>query len=249
MESRWNQGDPFQTPAGRAYAAVREMVSSGELKPGETVTLRPLAKRLGMSITPVRSALAMLSHQKVLERNSSGGFQVMRMTEERIRGYFAVREALLAQSGRMAAERITDGEVSALRELGDRLDRLKASGPLSEVRALERRFHLMIARIAACKEVEEEILRLGVLDTLYPPAIRPLGRSHRVMVEALATRDPACVDKETRLHVASGLEDVLAGLHASEEGEDSTRKEGRREAECEEEATQAGPRREESNRR
>jgi len=194
------------------------MIADRTLKPGQPLTLRPLAQRLGMSVSPVRDALVMLHHQRVLRRGANRGFRVMRMTPERIRGYFALREALLVQSGRMAAERITDPEIDALRDLGDRLDRLIKEHRMPEVRVLERRFHLEVAEAARCEELQEEIVRLGLSGVFFPPVLDyQRGRSHRCLADLIAARDPDAVERETRLHIASGLADALNGLEHHQE--------------------------------
>ncbi|MFN3615465.1 MAG: GntR family transcriptional regulator, partial [Rubrimonas sp.] len=46
-----------RTVQAQVYAALREAMMSGRFRPGEAVSLRPVAEALGASLTPVREAL------------------------------------------------------------------------------------------------------------------------------------------------------------------------------------------------
>ena len=46
---------PFQTQAGRVYHTLRDMIFSGELKPGQPLPIEPAAEHLGVSIKPLRA--------------------------------------------------------------------------------------------------------------------------------------------------------------------------------------------------
>lgn len=74
-----------------AYDAVRDAVVQRELLPGQRVTVRPFAQRLGISPTPVKAALA------VLERE---GFLVARYHELSPR--YSIAAPVIAMQARVA---------------------------------------------------------------------------------------------------------------------------------------------------
>lgn len=57
---------------GRAYQAIRELITVGNLAPGSRVVERDLARRLGMSPTPIRAALHRLEQQGYLVTTGTG---------------------------------------------------------------------------------------------------------------------------------------------------------------------------------
>ena len=211
---------PFQTQAGRVYDTLRDMIFSGELKPGQPLPLEPTAERLGVSITPLRDALRTLEHQGIVERLRRFGYRVVRLTAERVEGYEVVRGALFAEAARRAAERITDEDLADLYPLAEKLDAMIENGVDDVTReTTEREFHHEIARIADCVELEKEMARLGIFGNFV--AILPTYELHRhkAIVDALASHDPDRADRETRLHCTSNrrqLLDAATALYADE---------------------------------
>ena len=214
--------NPFQTQTGRVYEVLRSMIFSGELRSGELLPLVPLAERLGVSVTPLRDALRTLDHQGLIEKRSRSRYQVVRMTAERVEGYEVVREALFVQAARRAAERITDADIAALTPLAETLDAMIIADTTPETREiLERDFHRRIARISSCRQLEKEMIRLGVFGNL----VRALGavkqHLHKGIVDALATRDPATAEEAMRVHCTFKRQEVLEAIEALESEDDS----------------------------
>ena len=55
------------TLADKAYAAIRDDILRGELRPGTTLSRRRLARHLGMSVIPVNDALRRLQGDGLVE--------------------------------------------------------------------------------------------------------------------------------------------------------------------------------------
>ena len=204
--------NPFQTQAGRVYDKLCEMIASGEIGLGEPVPLEPMAKRLGLSVTPVRDAMRQLAHHGILEGRPRFGYQVVCLTQERVRGYFVLREALFAQAGRLACWTITDEQLRELSVLGEELDGFITRDDKGRSRVMERAFHGGLARIAGCRELEKEIQRISVFRMVLPVVHRHNWHTHGALLEALAGRDELHVDEEMRRHVRSGMKDVLPAI-------------------------------------
>jgi DNA-binding GntR family transcriptional regulator len=58
----------------RAYAALLDWLLGGEVKPGQPIPIREFARRLGMSRTPVRTAVGRLHEQGLAAYNPQIGF-------------------------------------------------------------------------------------------------------------------------------------------------------------------------------
>ena len=192
------------------YDVLRDMVFTRELAPGDPLPLEPTARRLGVSVGPVRDALRTLYHQGLLEKRSRLGYQVVRMTPERLEGYEVVREGLFVQAARRASERATAAELAELGPLAERLDSLiERDVNSAEHEAAEREFHHEIARIADCPELEQEMVRLGIFGNLVVMISKPELHPHMAIVDALASGDPRRADEEMRKHCGTNRETVL----------------------------------------
>ena len=93
---------------------LREMILSGELRPGERVAEIPVADRLGVSRTPVRYALGVLAREGLVVPSDNGrGFLVRAFTIKDIHDAIEVRGALEGMAARLLAERGVTADIEA----------------------------------------------------------------------------------------------------------------------------------------
>ncbi|MFC5826343.1 GntR family transcriptional regulator [Nonomuraea insulae] len=209
---------PMETSslADQAYRRLRDAVREGALRPGEKITERDLAARLGVSPTPVREALRQLVHERVVER---AGPRALRIADHSTSARAEIVEAevrLSALMARLAARNATDAQLAALSELLDRADLLAARierevaehGPgaqvtdqLTEVFHLLRQFHHQVEGSVGNPVLEgllqqarafSEEERLDLTVKLAPDrddAFRRRYREHRNLLAALLNRD------------------------------------------------------------
>ena len=78
----------------KALLSLRELILSGELRAGRTHLRAAIVDRLGVSRTPVRTALVRLAEEGLLEPIPSGGFAVKAFTERDIFEALEIRGAL-----------------------------------------------------------------------------------------------------------------------------------------------------------
>jgi len=203
----------FQTQAGMVYDHVWELISSGELGPGDSVSLRSVAARLKTSIAPVRDALALLAERGVVEKAPKYGYRVRGLTRDDIVGYFTMRRAILGESARLAAERVTDDQIAELHELAAEADDLIKAGDYEAASPLDNAFHRGIADIAGVPKLVEEIARLEMPAVFLPPRSQDCHpHLHVEVLEAIATRDPVRAHEEMRAHVDWACKDTLQSL-------------------------------------
>lgn len=119
------------TVADGATNALREMILSGALRPGERVHQDHLAELLGLSRTPLRTALATLANDGLLDYESNRGYRVREFSVDTIRSVFEIRSVLEAQACRIAARiGCSDGMLDELDALLQTGDDILASGKL-----------------------------------------------------------------------------------------------------------------------
>ncbi len=101
----------MKTPAIKKSATLREQVyqvvvnelKGGDFTPGERITEEGLARRLGVSRTPIREALMQLSKQGVLRPRDGGGYIVPSPSIDELQQVIVVRALLEPAAVRMAA--------------------------------------------------------------------------------------------------------------------------------------------------
>src|SRR5438874_10136075 len=108
----------------RAYAAIREEILRGQLRPGTPLSRRRLARELGMSVLPVTDALRRLEVDGLVESRARAGTRVRVPTDHDIHALYELREALETQAARLFVQRATPAERQALRTLAARVDAL-----------------------------------------------------------------------------------------------------------------------------
>ncbi len=113
---------------------LREMIVSGELRPGERVTEIPIAERLGVSRTPVRYALGILSREGLVEpTDNRRGFVVREFTLKDIVDAIRVRGLLEGMAAHdLARAGLASDLVDELRACVEEGARLFAKGHLAE---------------------------------------------------------------------------------------------------------------------
>ncbi|WP_165072439.1 GntR family transcriptional regulator [Paludisphaera rhizosphaerae] len=95
----------------RAYDEIKGMILSGELAPGAFIAERPLAYRLGMSTTPVRSALQRLEMEGLILISPQQGAVVRDFSFREVAELYEIRMALEPFVARRIAGRLTAEQI------------------------------------------------------------------------------------------------------------------------------------------
>lgn len=101
----------------QAYERVREMIRTQELRPGQKIVQEKLAAELGISRTPLRSALQLLEGENLVEAIPRRGMFVREYSQAEIREIYDCRIALECTAARLFATRATDEEISTLKDV------------------------------------------------------------------------------------------------------------------------------------
>ena len=157
---------------------LRQMIVSGALTPGMKLAEIPTAEMLGVSRTPVRSALATLAQEGLLERIHQRGFHVRRISKEELVGAVEVRSVLEGLAARQAVERgLSNAVLETLQSCLDVGDQLFAKGHINEediahYHDINKRFHATIILASGNPAIEPALARNEHLPFASPNAIR-----------------------------------------------------------------------------
>ena len=208
------------TQQARVTVRLREMILRGELVPGERITEIDIAKRLGVSRTPIRQALPALAQEGLLILAGARGYMVREFTAREVLDAIDVRGMLEGLAGRLVAER--GASRGLVRELhacladGDAIFAKDAFSSDAESRYAEMngRFHALIVEAAGSKVVADAIAfndrvpfaaaKSFAFDKATPEAnfaiLRYAHRQHHAIVQALENGEGARVEALLREH-------------------------------------------------
>lgn len=95
----------------QAADRIREAIVAGDLAPGSVVKDAVLAERLGLSVAPVRAALARLADEGLVESKPQSHTRVTPLVLRHVRDAAAVVRAMHELAAREAVGRVTDADV------------------------------------------------------------------------------------------------------------------------------------------
>lgn len=193
--------------ADRAYHAIREMIVSLELRPGAVIDERGLMERLGIGRTPTREALRRLAQERLVEVYPRRGMFVTSVEIRDLASLAEVRSVLESHVARLAAERATDEDRSALEALLDELES-RADLDARELMALDERIHRQVYRSAHNPFLESTLeeyyvlaLRIWYLALDRTSELEQAVLGQRELLEAIRDGDPDRAEATMRRHV------------------------------------------------
>ena len=199
-----------QTEADDAYATMRRIIRSGELGPGERLVETDLAQRLGLGRNAIRTSLARLEQDGLVERTAFRGARVRVIDEEEAVEILEARGALEGVAASYAARRARPQNVDALRSIVMQMTELLAAGDLLGMSELNARLHGRIVDIANLPRVARLIDDLNAQNvrhqfrTVLAPG-RPSQslREHGAIVDAIASGNATDAEDAMRTHISN----------------------------------------------
>jgi len=203
----------------KAVLGIRDLVFSGAVAPGERLTEITMSERLGISRTPVRTALSRLEQEGILVMIPSGGYAVRAFTQADIIDAIELRGVLEGTAARFAAERGVDpARIEQFRTILAELDAIIAAPQAKlDIQAYIDRnatFHDLLKAVSASAIVQSEIDRAVRLPFAGPSAFLDvqvdipefraslvIGQGHhRAIVDAIKHRQGARAEALAREH-------------------------------------------------
>lgn len=121
----------MQTLAQNVTDTLRDWILHGQIRPGQRLEEVPLAYQLGVSRTPVRTALGTLANEGLIDHQPKRGYMVRRFVMEEIVAAYEVRSVLEGLACRSAATRgLTEAQARKLKASLLEGDRILAGGEL-----------------------------------------------------------------------------------------------------------------------
>ncbi|MDW5323491.1 GntR family transcriptional regulator [Plantactinospora sp. KLBMP9567] len=216
------------TLADDVYESVRTLVMDHAVAPGERINIDALARRLEVSPTPVREALARLESDGLVRKRPLAGYTAAPLlTRAEFDELVEMRLILETASARRVAERFARraadggngsdgpaGELAELRreaELPDQVPGTEGFAAIAAFTAQDARFHHLLAERSGNRMLHSAVVRLRAhlhLFRLHFPTAHygTSAREHLRIVDAIGTGDPDAAGTAIRDHLLAAAD-------------------------------------------
>ncbi len=112
----------------RLVGLIHDAILSGEYKPGAKIGIKKLADSYGVSMIPVREALARLLPSRLVKvENNRGYFVADKPTPEEFRQFLEARELFETAVINLGFEKATPDDIKKLRSLNEKMRKVASS--------------------------------------------------------------------------------------------------------------------------
>lgn len=199
---------PGTTRAEELRAHLADEIVQGALPPGTPLDETELARRFGVSRTPVREAIRELAASGLVEARAHRSALVALPSLDRLRGMFEVMAELEGLCARLAAAKMTAPERYRLQELHRELGSMVRDGEPRRYSLLNEQFHSAIYAGSHNDYLTELTLATRIrLSPFRRAQFRTLGRlalshaEHDRVVTAILRGDGETAFTEMRTHI------------------------------------------------
>lgn len=170
--------DNEKASSTKAYQWIRDAIESREIKMGAQLPENQLARKIGISRTPIREALRSLEQDGYVKIIPQKGAFVSEISFDDLKEIYDIRKLLEPFAALSAVNRIPEEEIDEMERGWESLKKTTASKEisLSQVSEMDLLLHMTITKYAANK-------RIGAMITTYHAQIK---RFQKLSAQSLA---------------------------------------------------------------
>jgi DNA-binding GntR family transcriptional regulator len=221
-----NLGAEHENLDQKAHEIIKNLIIDRKLLPGEKIPQEKLAQDLGISRTPLVSALKYLEQEKLVEAKPRRGFFVRLFTKEEMVSIFELREVLEGLAARRAATNITDNQILKLKGF---FQQFAESTDITDYKTYareDRRFHNFVTEVGAKEFLKSVLQTCNIISASYqflsseglvrlPNETIP---EHLSVIKAISLRDPEAAEELMRLHFKKTIATLRRDIASEREG-------------------------------
>ncbi|GAB4369968.1 MAG: GntR family transcriptional regulator [Spirochaetales bacterium] len=206
----------FEDLGTKVYKALKNMIISGELKPGEKLVQEELAERLGVSRTPLLSAFAKLAQENLVETISRRGAYVKKFSEQELVDIYDIRIQLEPLGAERAATFIEPDGISQLEQLLKEYDVATQAKDMNALKQIDYQFHMTIMKNSQNRLLYDMLSTFNVIiisnikGLLKPP--EKSDTEHHRLLEALKSKNPEEARRIMYEHILDSRSNLLKHL-------------------------------------
>ena len=206
----------------QAAQRLRQMLVENRIAPGAKLNERELSAVLNVSRTPLREAIKMLAAEGLVELLPNRGAIAGELTEADVLNTFEVMAGLEAQSGELAALRITNAELQEIKAMHYDMLAAYTRRDLPAYYRLNASIHSAINLAAknpvltlTYRQVNARLQALRFRSNQDGDKWKAAVKEHEQMVNALTARDPVAMRTVLMSHLINKRDVVITQLRAA----------------------------------
>jgi len=189
------------------YEFIRADIMSLRIPPDTHISIDELARKLGISQTPIREALSRLEATGLVTKQHFVGYCCAPQLDRRqLDELYEMRLLLEPYAARCAAERMSDVQVNEVMRLAKAMEPGETRQSYDRFAVQDSELHDLIAQGSGNSLVHEALGRLHTHLHIFrlrfhSEVTREASTEHAALIEALTRRDPAGADAAMRAHI------------------------------------------------
>ncbi|MBO1110621.1 GntR family transcriptional regulator [Bordetella petrii] len=215
-----------ETLGAQVLQQIKEILLTGRITPGESLSLRSAAESLGVSMMPVRQAVHQLVADQALEVTPNRSVRVPVMTAAQFHEVTQIRLEVESYAVEKAVPNVDPALVQSLRELNAALSKALTAGgdSLGDAVLLNKTLHFSIYSAAnmptLVKMIESLWLRIGPILNydLRSGSERTLNKvavaHHDALINALEAQDIASARKALQQDIETAYQYIVSQRYA-----------------------------------
>lgn len=199
------------------YLTLEEEILDGRLKKGDTLAEVALSKRLGVSRTPLRSALHRLAEEGLVELIPNRGAIVVGVTAEDLINIYKIRMRLEGLASREAARLISSEDKERLLNTVELSEFYLKKKDAERIKELDSEFHNIIYRASGSRllhktlsELHRNIKAYRKMSLSVPDRLEHSIEEHRGILSAIVSGNEDEADRLTSLHIEAAINNLLS---------------------------------------
>ncbi len=212
----------FSKPTLReeVYNSVKEAILTGEIAPGERLSVGRLIKNIGFSPTPIREALLKLEQEGFISRiPQKGGFIASQLSRKDIDEIFDLRGILESHAATFAIKHITREDIAALEKNVKASEHYILEKRFDKVSKLNTAFHDLLNGfctnqrvISLINELRDQVFQYRSIIIKVPGKAKVSTSHHKQMIEALRKKDVGSLKVLIHQHTIVGKEIIMTEI-------------------------------------
>lgn len=202
--------------ADRVYLALEDAILTGQIRLGGRLLENEIAEKLSVSRAPLREALRRLHFEGLAETIPRRGTYVIKPSRQDIVDLLQVREELECLGARLAAEFISERELSHLSNGLDRIGKLLARNRKEGYPHHDIDFHQTVIQASGNGKVLQvmtgmyrQIRLVRLMSGARADRAPAAYREHMAIFEALSSHNPDVAEERMRKHLKASAENIL----------------------------------------
>jgi len=198
------------------YEELKGQAISFALKPGSRINEGEIARRLGVSRTPLREALNRLAAAGFLMFEPSKGFFRKPFAAVEIFDLYELRQAIEVAAARLAAERALEAQLDELEAFLSESARQEEGRTVDQLVQFDEGFHERIVQLtgnaemlASLRNINDRIRFFRWID-MESERRQGTQQEHRRILEALRRHDGEAAAGMLQTHIAQRREQIIA---------------------------------------